>query len=619
MAHAGHGDGGEGGIADLRYEVMYFLEAPDEHHPGLQGRVGRHRRLDRGRRRRRPLELPHPHRRHRRRRSRPPSTSAGPARSGSPTCSSRSRRSAGSARPSRRRPSRRSATSPVADRGRRRGHRRRHPPHLPLARRAGHRHRRPVDEPVDRRSCSRRSRPCPADAGRDPAEQQEHHPGGRAGRRPDRPRRCASCRPRASPRASPRCSPTTPRRAADDNAEAMAEAAANVVAGEVTQAVRDSTCDVGPDRTRATTSASPATASAPSSRPRRPPPPSACSTCWSTDEPRDRHDHRGRGRRAGDTRHITEWLAEQPPRRRRPRSTTAASRSTPTSSASSRCPTGSRWPTSPISAGHRRSRGWAPSEAEGARRARDRRSVLDLLTHYPRRYLDRTKQSTHRRPARWATRRPCWSPSAGSTSRRPGGRRKALRRGPGHRRLRLRCGHLLQPAVAGAAARPGHRRSMLFGKARDLPGPAADDQPGRSTSSTGRPDRPDRRRLPAVGEGRRLLAGTSRSWVAEVAAPRPASSPTRCPARRARPARLRRPHRGVPRHPPARVDARGARRPAAASCSTSCCGSSSRWCCASASSSATTPGHRPRPSAVAWCARFHERLPVPADRRPSSG
>jgi DAK2 domain fusion protein YloV len=29
MAHAGQGDGGEGGIADLRYEVMYLLEATD--------------------------------------------------------------------------------------------------------------------------------------------------------------------------------------------------------------------------------------------------------------------------------------------------------------------------------------------------------------------------------------------------------------------------------------------------------------------------------------------------------------------------------------------------------------------------------------------------------------
>ena len=54
-------------LRDLRYEVMYFLEAPDETLGGLQGRLGRHRRLDRRRRRRRPVELPHPHRRHRRR------------------------------------------------------------------------------------------------------------------------------------------------------------------------------------------------------------------------------------------------------------------------------------------------------------------------------------------------------------------------------------------------------------------------------------------------------------------------------------------------------------------------------------------------------------------------
>ena len=85
-----------------------------------------------------------------------------------------------------------------------------HPPHLPLARRAGDRHRRPVDEPVDRRA-ARGGRGGAGRPGRDPAEQQEHHPGGRAGRRPHRPRRCASCPPRGSPRASPPCSPTTPR------------------------------------------------------------------------------------------------------------------------------------------------------------------------------------------------------------------------------------------------------------------------------------------------------------------------------------------------------------------------------------------------------------------------
>ncbi len=37
--------------SDLRYEVMYFLEADDDDDSRVQERVGRHRRLDRGRRR----------------------------------------------------------------------------------------------------------------------------------------------------------------------------------------------------------------------------------------------------------------------------------------------------------------------------------------------------------------------------------------------------------------------------------------------------------------------------------------------------------------------------------------------------------------------------------------
>ena len=36
MAHAGHGEGGDGGIADLRYEVMYLLEAPDRTIPAFK-------------------------------------------------------------------------------------------------------------------------------------------------------------------------------------------------------------------------------------------------------------------------------------------------------------------------------------------------------------------------------------------------------------------------------------------------------------------------------------------------------------------------------------------------------------------------------------------------------
>ena len=140
---------GDGGIADLRYEVMYFLEAPDETIPAFKDVLGRHRRLDRRRRRRRPVELPHPHRRHRRRhrgghrlRPSPRHPRHRPARAG--------RGGALGARG--RRPSRRAVDVQRAGRdgGGRGRDRRRHPPDLPLARRAAHRDRRPDDEPVDR-------------------------------------------------------------------------------------------------------------------------------------------------------------------------------------------------------------------------------------------------------------------------------------------------------------------------------------------------------------------------------------------------------------------------------------------------------------------------------------
>ena len=61
------GTTGGGDVGDLRYEVMFFLDAPDERIDTFKSSVGRPRRLDRGRRRRRPLELPRAHRRHRRR------------------------------------------------------------------------------------------------------------------------------------------------------------------------------------------------------------------------------------------------------------------------------------------------------------------------------------------------------------------------------------------------------------------------------------------------------------------------------------------------------------------------------------------------------------------------
>ena len=61
-------------------------------------------------------------------------------------------------------------------------------------------------------------------------------------------------------------------------------------------------------------------------------------------------------------------------------------------------------------------------------------------------------------------------------------------------------GHVLQPAVARAAAARRAPRSIAVRQARALPGPPADDEPGGRPDR--RPDRAHRARLPAVGEGR---------------------------------------------------------------------------------------------------------------------
>lgn len=102
-----------------------------------------------------------------------------------------------------------------------------------------------------------------------------------------------------------------PEAPSDENAQAMAEAAAHVVSGEVTMAVRDSTCDVGPIAEgdylgitrvgiRAVT------------------PSAADAAIVLLDEMLDA-DHEiltlieGEGATAGETRRITEWLSEHHP------------------------------------------------------------------------------------------------------------------------------------------------------------------------------------------------------------------------------------------------------------------------------------------------------------------
>src|SRR5918994_695601 len=151
---------------------------------------------------------------------------------------------------------------------------------------------------------------------------------------------------------------------------------------------------------RATSWASPATASGPS-RPRWPAPPAACSRCWSPTTTRSLRSSKGRGRRpptparspSGSTSTGPMW---------QPRYTTAASRSTPTCSASNRSVltlvSDSATDTAPIALGDLASMPVTRLKGVGERKAEGLdavgvTSLLDLLTYYPRRYVDRTNEA----------------------------------------------------------------------------------------------------------------------------------------------------------------------------------------------------------------------------------
>ena len=231
-------------------------------------------------------------------------------------------------------------------------------------------------------------------------EQQEHHPGGRAGRRPDRQDGPGRADPGRSPRASPRCWPTTRRPTVDDNAEAMAEAAASsrgrrghpggprldlrrsgpIAEGDWLGIARDGIRAVGADLGRRGHRLLDelvdrrATRSSRSSRARAPTRGRSPATSRSgSHEHRPGVDGRGAPRRpAALPVPLRHRVAGAERMARRPR------RSSPS------CP-------SPSSkgVGPKRPRRWRKLGVE---------TVLDLLTYYPRRYLDRTNQAPHRRP-----------------------------------------------------------------------------------------------------------------------------------------------------------------------------------------------------------------------------
>ena len=196
-----HGDvDGELDVSELRYEVMYFLDLADDAHRrfkeawggigdsivvvGGDGLWNCHVHTDDiGAAIEAALDV-----------------AAGRARSGSPTCSSRSRRSTPSARRAmtarrRRRPRCRCELPPVTTRGRR--------GRAPATGIAELFHELGVQGVVTGGQTMNPSTAELLDAVErvnadhvvDPAQQQEHHPGRRAGRRPHRRRPSASCRP----------------------------------------------------------------------------------------------------------------------------------------------------------------------------------------------------------------------------------------------------------------------------------------------------------------------------------------------------------------------------------------------------------------------------------------
>ena len=223
-------------------------------------------------------------------------------------------------------------------------------------------------------------------------------------------------------------------------------------------------------------------------------------------------------------------------------------------------------------------------------------TVLDLLTTYPRRYIDRTRQADLADLA-----------VGDEAVVLAEVERGAGRGGPAAaaRWSSWRCddgtgaheGRLLQPALAGQAA-AGRDRGALLREARRVPGHAPDDQPGgrlwwhrgRDRSATaGRcgssPSTRPRPRRP------RQLGDRRHGWPRRCAGA--GTSPTRCPSGGASRARAGGPDRGLRRHPPARDRWPTPARPAAGWPSTSCSACSWRWCCGAGPSSAT-----PGPSAT---------------------
>ena len=239
-------------------------------------------------------------------------------------------------------------------------------------------------------------------------------------------------------------------------------------------------------------------------------------------------------------------------------------------------------------------------------------TVLDLLTYYPRRYLDRTNERRIDELDVGEEAMVLVKVKAVHAMRTRS--RKAMVTARRDRRVGLPEGHVLQPAVARAPAASRAPQAVLFGKVdlfrgrRQMTNPVVDlvgDKTGRI--------------VPVYPQSEKagIMTWDVDRWMTEVL-DRAGEFADPVPAEVLRPVVAGRAHdrRSTTSTSPRRWPRRWT--PGGGWCSTSCSGCSCGWCSASGSSSATTPGIVHDIGGVAR-APVPRTAAVPADRRAAAG
>ena len=142
----------------------------------------------------------------------------------------------------------------------------------------------------------------------------------------------------------------------------------------------------------------------------------------------------------------------------------------------------------------------------------DIETVLDLVTHYPRRYIDKTKQSSIRDlrvdESSWVFGRVVSSTSVPGRGRGKARTELRITDGSGY----LRITFFNQPWRTRQL--PGGLRGDVLRQGHRVPGPAPDGQPRDRPPRRGRPAA-DRRHLPAVRQAHASTRRSFRGWVGE--------------------------------------------------------------------------------------------------------